>query len=125
MFVLPQILLLGEKLIDLSSFKVSVPLKLNKDSGIIRLDGMVQGMVNGRFVGEMHGILYGSASVLASTGTMQNISDDAEDKDPSELLEDKDIIDTDSDIETDSTDTDTAEAGEASAREAEEEDGDE
>jgi hypothetical protein len=94
MFVLPQILLLGEKIIDRSSFKVSVPLRLNKDSGIIRVDGIVQGSINGRFVGEMHGILRGEANILLTTGSMKKDGDTAEDSlSEDELLPDK-VIDT-------------------------------
>ena len=87
MFVLPQILLLGEKIIDASSFKVSVPIKINSESGLIRLDGVVQGSIEGRFVGEMHGVLRGTASVLMATGTMKK-----EEEEPDKLIEEKDDI---------------------------------
>lgn len=86
MFVLPQILLLGEKIIDASSFKVSMPIKLSHESGIVRLDGAVQGNLNGRFVGEMHGILHGDASLVIFTGKMSNLGEDGN---PA-LLEDTD-----------------------------------
>ncbi|MBQ7583696.1 MAG: MMPL family transporter [Lachnospiraceae bacterium] len=89
MFVLPQILLIGEKIIDASSFKVSVPIKINTEAGLIRLDGVVQGNLNGHFVGEMHGILRGNASVLLATGTMRK---EEEDTAKEELLEDKQNI---------------------------------
>ena len=72
MFVLPQIPLLGEKIIDASSFKVSMPIRLNHESGLIRLDGVVQGNISGHFVGEMHGILRGDANVLLAAGRMIN-----------------------------------------------------
>ena len=93
MFVLPQILLLGEKVIDKSSFKVSIPINITRESGIMRLDGIVQGNINGRFVGEMHGILRGDASILVATGTMQKMNEDSAD-----LLEDKETVDTTADI---------------------------
>ncbi len=90
MFVLPQILLLGEKIIDKSSFKVSIPLNLNSESGIMRLDGVVQGSINGRFVGEMHGVLRGQANVLVATGAIKKMSEDEVG-----AIEDKDIVDSD------------------------------
>ena len=68
MLVLPQILLLGEKIIDKTSFKVSVPLTLEHRSGLVRIDGRVQGNINGHFVGEMKGILRGDANVTMVTG---------------------------------------------------------
>lgn len=102
MFVLPQILLLGEKIIDASSFKVSVPIKINSESGLIRLDGVVQGSIEGRFVGEMHGVLRGTASVLMATGTMKK-----EEEEPDKLIEEKDdIIDLSMEDETKTEDLD-------------------
>ncbi|MBR1913799.1 MAG: hypothetical protein IJ827_03110, partial [Lachnospiraceae bacterium] len=88
-----QILLLGEKVIDKSSFKVSIPINITRESGIMRLDGIVQGNINGRFVGEMHGILRGDASILVATGSMQKMNEDSAD-----LLEDKETVDTTADI---------------------------
>ncbi|MCR5775418.1 MAG: MMPL family transporter [Lachnospiraceae bacterium] len=86
MFVLPQILLLGEKIIDASSFKVSVPIKISHEAGVIRLDGRVQGEVSGYFVGEMHGIIRGEANVFLATGKMTNMGEDSED---ARLIEEK------------------------------------
>ncbi len=76
MFVLPQILLLGEKIIDKTSFKVSVPLTLSHESGLIRIDGVVEGNINGRFVGEMRGILRGNANILLATGKMEKAEEE-------------------------------------------------
>ncbi len=76
MFVLPQILLLGEKIIDMSSFKVSVPLKLSRETGLVRIDGMVQGNMSGYFVGEMHGVLSGDASIMMTTGRMSKTGEE-------------------------------------------------
>ena len=76
MFVLPQILLLGEKIIDKTSFAVSIPLKLERVSGLIRVDGMVQGQVNGTIIGEMHGFIRGDASLFINTGKLEQRDDD-------------------------------------------------
>ena len=76
MFVLPQILLLGEKIIDKTSFAVSIPLKLEKTTGLIRVDGMVQGQINGSVIGEMHGFIRGDASLFINTGTLEQREDD-------------------------------------------------
>lgn len=70
MFVLPQILLLGEKVIDRTSFAVSIPLKLEKTTGLVRVDGMVQGQINGSVIGEMHGFILGDASLFINTVTL-------------------------------------------------------
>ena len=76
MFVLPQILLLGEKIIDKTSFAVSIPLKLERMSGLMRVDGMVQGQINGTVIGEMHGFVRGDASLFVNMGKMEQREDD-------------------------------------------------
>jgi len=72
MLVLPQVLLLGEKIIDKTSFKVSVPLTLEHRTGLVRIDGKVQGNINGHFIGEMKGVLKGEANVTMITGKMND-----------------------------------------------------
>ena len=79
MFVLPQILLLGEKIIDRTSFAVSIPLKLEKSSGLMRVDGLVQGQINGTVIGEMHGFIRGDASLFVNMGQMEPKEDDGSD----------------------------------------------
>lgn len=79
MFVLPQILLLGEKVIDRTSFAVSIPLKLEKGSGLMRVDGLVQGQVNGTVMGEFHGFIRGDASLFVNMGQMEPREDDGSD----------------------------------------------
>ena len=71
MFVLPQILLLGEKIIDKTSFAVSIPLKLEKTSGLMRVDGFIQGEIHGKIIGEMHGFVQGDASLFVKMGKME------------------------------------------------------
>ncbi|MBQ7463749.1 MAG: MMPL family transporter, partial [Lachnospiraceae bacterium] len=70
MFVLPQLLLMGEKVIDMTSFKVSVPIKLNRNFGVMRVDGFVQGQFNGTIVGELHGVVTGEMNALVRSGNI-------------------------------------------------------
>lgn len=79
MFVLPQILLLGEKVIDRTSFAVSIPLKLERVSGLMRVDGLVQGQINGTIVGEVHGLVRGDASLFVNMGKLEQREDDGSD----------------------------------------------
>ena len=78
MFALPQILLLGEKIIDKTSFAVSIPLKLEKTSGLIRVDGIVSGQVEGTIVGEVHGFIRGNANIFINTGRVEPRQDDGD-----------------------------------------------
>ena len=75
MFILPQILLLGEKVIDKTSFTVSMPVKSANTSGLIRVDGRVQGQINGYVLGEVHGIIRGDANLSLRTGIIEPISE--------------------------------------------------
>lgn len=76
MFVLPQILLLGEKIIEKTSFAVSIPLKMEKTAGLMRVDGMVQGQINGIVVGELHGYVRGEANLIVNMGKAEKIAEE-------------------------------------------------
>ncbi len=76
MFALPQILLLGEKVIEKTSFAVSIPIKMEKTTGLIRVDGIVSGQVEGNIVGEMHGFIKGNANLFVSTGNVEQQQED-------------------------------------------------
>lgn len=70
MFILPQILLLGEKIIDKTSFKVNMPVITQKATGLVRIDGRVRGQVNGLVVGEIHGFVRGDVNAIVEMGGM-------------------------------------------------------
>ena len=96
LFVLPQILLLGDRIIDKTSFDVNLDLAASKQtaSGIVRVDGIVQGKIDGYFVGTMRGIIRGNFDGITSTGTSiksldQNISNDSLPNDNNDDLNNK------------------------------------
>lgn len=70
MFVLPQILMVGEKIIEKTSFKFSSPIKLTRRFGTVRVDGLVRGHVNGTVVGTMHAIVKGEVNAVVTMGEM-------------------------------------------------------
>jgi hypothetical protein len=74
MFVLPQILMVGEKIIEKTSFEVSVPIKLNRGFGTVRVDGFVRGQVNGTVIGEMHALVRGEVAAVVTMGSMQEVT---------------------------------------------------
>ena len=85
MFVLPQILIIGAKIIDKTSFKVSVPIKLDRGSGMLRVDGYVRGQVNGLVVGEMHAFVRGDVAAIVRMGGLEEA--DEKDFDPALAIE--------------------------------------
>jgi predicted RND superfamily exporter protein len=76
MFVLPQILLVGEKIIEKTSFKVSVPFKINRNTGLMRVDGIVQGNINGFVVGEVHAVVKGDVNAVVSMGKITQATEE-------------------------------------------------
>ena len=76
MFVLPQILMVGEKIIEKTSFEVSVPIKLDRGFGTVRVDGMVRGQINGYVVGEMHALVKGDIAAVVTMGSLREVPPD-------------------------------------------------
>ncbi len=76
MFVLPQILLVGEKIIEKTSFAVTMPLKVEKTTGLMRVDGMVQGQINGTIVGELRGFVRGEANLIVNMGRVEKVTEE-------------------------------------------------
>lgn len=69
MFVLPQILLLGEKVIDKTSFSIRTGGKRQRTGGRVRVDGMVHGEISGKIRGVVHGVVEGDVDVRIISGT--------------------------------------------------------
>ena len=80
MFILPQILLLGEKVIDKTSFDVPTPVSQHQFSGRVRIDGMVRGEIRGQIHGIVHAYVDGDVNISLLSG--QTEPDPGEDTDP-------------------------------------------
>ena len=76
MFVLPQILLFGDTIIEKTAFTMNMPLKTQQASGLIRIDGRVRGKIDGMVVGNVRGIVRGNISAFVEAGTMEEISEE-------------------------------------------------
>lgn len=72
LFALPQILLLGDKIIEKTSFDVNLnlPVANQSASGLVRVDGLVQGHINGTVVGMVHATIRGDVNVLMQAGNL-------------------------------------------------------
>ena len=78
MFVLPQILLAGEKITERASFEVSVPLKTESAEGLVRVDGYIQGQINGTITGEVHALVRGDVNAVVTIGKISEEESDNE-----------------------------------------------
>ncbi|MDO4285707.1 MAG: MMPL family transporter [Eubacteriales bacterium] len=78
MFVLPQLLLIGERIINKTSFSVNVALKRRKESGRMRLDGLVYGEISGTVSGTVHAIVDGDVNVSLISGDIDKAENTAD-----------------------------------------------
>lgn len=73
MAVLPQILLIGDTIVERTSFDVKVPVDLSRvnrtASGSMRVSGRVRGYVNGVIDAEIKGTLNGTLNASVTSGT--------------------------------------------------------
>lgn len=64
MTVLPQILLLGDLVIEKTAFTLSRSRKQRFNNGIVKLDGHIRGHVSGYVDGEIKGVIHGSVDAV-------------------------------------------------------------
>ena len=78
MFVLPQILLLGDMIVEKTRFNIKVPEVTRATTGIVYVNGRVRGKINGIVDANVHGIVHGDVSVILDTGNItQALEDEA------------------------------------------------
>ena len=75
MFTLPQLLLLGEKVIEKTSFSVSGGLRHRSARGRITVDGIVSGEIHGTVTGVMHATVDGDVSLTLLSGSAEEGGD--------------------------------------------------
>ena len=69
LFILPQLLLVGDKLVDKTSFKISLWDKNEKSSrGAMRISGRVNGEINGKVNGVIDAVIDGNVNVNLLSG---------------------------------------------------------
>lgn len=71
MFVLPQILLLGDIIVEKTSFQVNVPESMRRTTGTIYVNGRVRGRISGVVDANIQGVIRGDVSALIGAGAYQ------------------------------------------------------
>ncbi len=81
--VLPEILLLGDTIIERTAFNIKYPalIQTAEASGKVYLDGKVKGRISGRIDAEVHGVLEGEVTAMVSVHHPSPIQTDREEKD--------------------------------------------
>jgi uncharacterized membrane protein YdfJ with MMPL/SSD domain len=71
MFVLPQILLVGDKVIELTAFVMNMPIQTKQRAGIMRIDGMVRGHIDGTINGVVHAVVKGNVNAYIENSDVE------------------------------------------------------
>ena len=75
MGVLPQILVLGDTIIEKTAFVLKPPITTRKATGTIRIHGRVRGFISGVVDAEVHGIIQGTVSAMVESNSMEQVED--------------------------------------------------
>lgn len=76
MFVLPQILLVGDTIIEKTAFVMNMPVRPKTATGLMRVEGMVRGNVDGVFTGYMRGIVRGNLNAFVENGELTELNEE-------------------------------------------------
>ncbi len=76
MFVLPQILLVGGKVVDMTAFEMPNVAKKQQGRGRVKVDGLVRGEIHGVVSGTIHAIVDGDVDLNLIAGTVSEENQD-------------------------------------------------
>lgn len=76
MFVLPQILLAGDKIIEKTAFVMNMPVRTKNVTGLMRVDGLVRGRIEGTVTGTMSAIVRGNVSAYVEAGDVTELTEE-------------------------------------------------
>ena len=71
MLALPQILLIGDRIIEMTKFDISTPVRMREESGTIVVNGAIRGHINGTVVGTMNAVVRGDVRAVVISGGME------------------------------------------------------
>ena len=73
MFFLPQILVMGDTIVEKTRFSVKTPQRSHRTTGAALIHGRVRGQVNGLVDGTFHGTIYGETNILVASGSVKGL----------------------------------------------------
>lgn len=71
MFVLPQILCAGDKIIQYTAFDIDRPIRQRHETGLVYINGNIRGTINGTVIGQVHAVVRGDVQAVVSAGSME------------------------------------------------------
>ena len=84
MFVLPQVLLLGDMIVERTRFNIKVPEVTRTATGMVYVNGRIRGKVNGIVDANVRGLIRGDVSAVLDTGNITEASNDTQNGDGKE-----------------------------------------
>lgn len=76
MFVLPQILLVGDSIIEKTAFVMNMPIRTKNAAGLVKVDGLVRGRIEGTVTGTMNAIVRGNVSAYVEAGDVTQLTEE-------------------------------------------------
>lgn len=76
MFVLPQILLVGDTIIEKTAFVMNMPIRTKNATGLVKVDGLVRGRIEGTVTGTMNAIVRGNVSAYVEAGDVTQLTEE-------------------------------------------------
>lgn len=76
MFVLPALLVAGDKLIQATAFEVYRPVRSRSESGTILVNGTIRGTINGTVIGSMNALVKGDVRAVVVSGKLDRVDDE-------------------------------------------------
>ncbi len=73
--VLPQILVLGDTIIEKTAFELKHPAVIRRSSGTLRVKGHVRGYISGVVDADINGIVQGTMNAMIESGSVENQPD--------------------------------------------------
>ena len=73
MFILPQILLLGDKIVEKTRFNIKVPEVTRTSTGTVYVNGRIRGKINGLVDATIRGVIRGDVSAVLDTGNISEL----------------------------------------------------
>ena len=81
MAILPAILILGDKILERTSFNIKYPEHTHKVSGKVHVDGRVRGYISGQVDAEIHGVVDGDMDAVVDVKQIKKLDEEEDEED--------------------------------------------
>ena len=81
MAILPAILILGDKILERTSFNIKYPERTHSVSGKVHVDGRVRGYISGQVDAEIHGVVDGDINAVVDVKQIKKLEQEEDEED--------------------------------------------